>query len=175
MELETVRAITDWLNHATHGVNAKLATLPLDVGDTVPADILLIVDETRNAVVARDRFPAERPCITVRMHAEWVLEGEVMTVERNTEERGLPVLIRTMVSDALTATGFRDLYYYNRAIRQSLREFLKNDYAQSHRTRNDVAITLCQRILVARPYQDEQDKDLTSAQIVYLDVCDNAP
>lgn len=56
MIVAAVRQTADWLGDATHGVNALLASVPGDVGDTAPPNVT-IYDATRQDWVARGVIP----------------------------------------------------------------------------------------------------------------------
>ena len=67
MRLETLRALTAWLNDGTYGVNAQLASVPRDGSDALPADFALIAEATSNQYAARGQMPTEDtgllPCL----------------------------------------------------------------------------------------------------------------
>lgn len=173
MELSALRALTDWLNDATYGVNAKLAALDLDSGDSAPAALVTIADETRHPLVARRR-PPDTPSIGVWLHDKWDLEGEVFTVARDTVGEGIPVHIRIATSEAYTDRGIRTLYYYARAVRLSVRDWLRNDNIAA-RTRNQIAVEQASGITVYAPYKEAEDTPLCLSMLVHLQVRDHAP
>jgi len=52
MYLEVVRMVADWFAHATNGINAEIANVPRDGGDSAPTSLVAVLDETRSAILA---------------------------------------------------------------------------------------------------------------------------
>jgi hypothetical protein len=144
MILEIDRIVSTWLNGATYGANAMLATIPLDTGDTAPEDFALITDETQNGDVARDELPAESPSLSVSIDVAENVDGEVQVV---TAEGDVKLRLRVGLTNAATAEGRRDLSYRLRAIARSFRELMRAD--ESNRTRNGVYLEYCSTLTFA--------------------------
>jgi len=125
--LESVRIISDWLQDATYGVNAKLAGVPLDGSDTVPPDIVTFLEETTSGVVARGRLPEDEallPCLAVLQRGAVELPA---TVGTSHQEGDVPIAIWYGARDKDSEDGRKDAYYTMRAVRRSLRELFKDD------------------------------------------------
>lgn len=171
--LETIRMVTAALNNPTYGVNAQLPTLNLDSGDTTPADIPLITDETVNGEAARGRVPKEtRPVIAV-MLAEDV---DVPPEEANTGivDSEVKVDIRIATSDVETQRGATDQYYYMKAVERCMREFLNNTNA-ADRSRNGVLLESCTIMGSLRLHLPIDDEDIHGGIRVTLQVRDTQP
>ena len=172
MILETLRAVTDWLGDATYGVNAKIAALNLDAGDSVPPDVQTIADETRNGQVARQQIPANKPALMISLYEDATLVPEVMQSTRDGE---VVVLIRLAVENIETDDGARDSFYIMRAVEQSLREFHRNDYAATNRTRNGILIGPCVDMRQTTVYEPTEDGTVTSALLLRYQCRETTP
>lgn len=174
MFLETVRIVTDWLNDGTYGVNALLSALPLDGGDSVPA-VALITDETRNAVAARERFPAAAgPVITVHLARPAIIRTELQGAFRDAPD--VPVLIRYAdTNQAATDAGTKNALYTVRAILQSVAR-LMDQPGVTARVRNQVAIANVKEEVQHVPvFQDVEDKVITGGLVFSFYVRDKLP
>ena len=145
MILEINRIVSTWLNGATYGANAMLATVPLDTGDAVPADFALITDETQNGDVARDELPPESPSLSVSVDVAENVDGQVQVV---TAEGDVKLRLRVGLDNAATADGRRDLSYYLRAVARSFRELMRDQHADD-RMRNGVCLESCSTLTFA--------------------------
>lgn len=139
MKVAAVRMVADWLSGA-NGVNAKLALVPLDAGDTAPAGIT-VFDETRDAdtALARIKDRAGRPSVQVQSAA---LTSQLL----NSAQQGNPVGdfeltigIRVARSDDESEKGTRDLAYTEDAVITALRHFHRDDQIAA-RTRAGVVL-----------------------------------
>ena len=130
-----VRLVADWLGNASTGINARLATIPLDGTDVAPA-ALTVLDETRDLDTALGRLPeaTSRPCAQVALTAESEETPPSQSVP--TREFTATVGIRLALSNAQAASGARDLYYYAKATLESLRALHAAD--ETGRTRGQV-------------------------------------
>jgi hypothetical protein len=144
--LEANRIVADWLDDATDGVNALLATTPLDAGDTVPVDIATIADETRDNDVAREELPATLPGIAVSVDAVPLMEGQVMVVSRDAKVK---LRVRIGVENADSAEGKRDLSYYLRTTLRSLNRLFDAEANDAARTRNGMYLETCEEMTAA--------------------------
>ena len=149
MFLEVNRSLTDFLNDVTDGVNAQLDIMTteglFDAGDSQPADIDTIVDETRDLEVARRSPPLEasgddKPSLSVFI-IETVpfgapgISGGSAEVAQGTREITIQLAIRYYIHQPETDEAFRDAYYYARAVAKTIKAFNRN---QTARTRNNV-------------------------------------
>jgi hypothetical protein len=145
MHLEAIRAITDWLagttldyQGANQGVNAQLATVPLDVGDVAPDSVVFFGDATRDDIVAQQGLPVNAPAIYVSAASPAISDGEVIPGPPGVRDaRNLGVAIRYIRRDANTAAAFRDTGYTLRAVIKSLKQFCRSENAAA-RLRNSI-------------------------------------
>lgn len=171
MILETIRAVADALDNATYGVNAQLASVPLDAGDSTPTSVATITDATRDYLTAVGRLPQTRPCLTVALAEPVTMDGEVMQSDRNGE---VDLIIRYGMDDADTEQGVRDTFYTLRAVVQSLRDFNSNDNA-SDRQRNGIMVLECTNIRHLPPFTVVADDTMCSGLFVTFRVRDTQP
>lgn len=137
MHLEVIRAVADWLEDPTYGVNAKIDVLDLDGSDAAPADVAAILDETRDGIAALRSLPDDTtvPLLCVFMPSD----AQFSAVNQGKQDADtFPVWIAYLDRDTETANAIRDASYVLRAVRKSLNEFHKNGVAA--RTRNGIEI-----------------------------------
>jgi len=172
MMVEALRMIADRLTDATYGVNAMLASTPLDSGDTVPASIATgsILDATRDGNVARGRLPASLPGIAVTVREATGLENYPMAADA---EATLTVVIRFGLDKNQTEQGARDTSYYLRTIVRVLKAFHLAD--ASARTRNNIYLQSCETMQLVPLWQDLDDSIVTGAVVVTYHVRDYTP
>lgn len=147
-----VRIVADWLEHATYGVNAQVADVPLLSGDADPAS-LTIYDETQDKWVSRRRVPDAAdatasisfPCV-ICVLSDLTFGGGAGTVSDSgvIAEGTATVLIQVYNRDEDTANGIRDVMYWQRAIRGSLS--LLENAAETNRTQLNTRIMRSQAI-----------------------------
>lgn len=136
MILETVRVVSAALENLTYGVNAQLASLDIDSGDTVPTNIVTIGNETEDFLVAMGRVVTPFPSLSVALDGDADLDGEVLTTIRDAE---IPIAIRMGLSNDQAQNGLRDTYYYLRAVIKTLRDLSSNSNI-ADRTRNNICV-----------------------------------
>lgn len=166
MILEATRAVTDWLDDATYGLQARLTALDFDGSDTAPSGTLTIADETRDAQAALGRFPA-LPACTVSAQPVESLDGQAATY---THDADIPLLIRLARKDSAVEDATRDLYYTLRAAMATL-EALFDDRVVDHsarRIRNGVQLQHIVAMGGARTREELQDTDVTAAIAVTI-------
>jgi hypothetical protein len=171
MVLETLRMVTDALNHATIGVNAMLVSIPVDTDDVAPAAIDSIVDETRSVDVAVGQLPDEDSSLSVTLAESVTLNGDVMSDNR---DGSVSVLIRHSVKTDNVSEGIRDAFYVLRAVQRSLRLFNSNDWA-ALRVRNEVQVLECTGIEHVRLSEEYEDSIVIGGIRATFAVRDSAP
>lgn len=171
MILEVIRMVADALGHDEYGVNAKIAALPVDEGDSAPSTVVTIADETRNGDVARGRFPSGRPCLTVMLHQSVELDPEKQQGIRDGE---VDVVIRMVVEDVESENGNRDTYYVLRAVKQTIAAFMDNANV-ADRSRNDIQIKQVLGMQAVTQFQRVEDGIITAAIVLKLAVRDIQP
>jgi len=166
MILEVVRAVADWLEDATYGVDAKLAALTLDGGDSLPSGVLTVYDETRDDDAAIDR-PPEAPFLKVVAGEIRSLDGQAATY---THDADIPLEITIQRKLTSPAALVRDLYYTTRATLQSVEALFDPSIpaAVTACSRNGVQLQVIVTLSAARvaPSLD----DATGSAAVYLTV-----
>jgi hypothetical protein len=177
MLLETDRLTADWLNNVTvpgDGVNALLASTPVDSGDSVPANLATITDETRDENVARGQLPDVLPALAVSIDAIEDLDGQVVQVTRDGKVK---VRIRVGVSNAVTSDAVRDVSYYLRTAMRSLRKMFDQSSNALNRTRNGIYLETCDSMAEAIVWtKDQADTSIVTGYILAtLQLRDLAP
>lgn len=120
-----VRQVADWLAHASTGVNALLASVPGDGGDSAPASVT-IYDETREPWVARGIVPRAKtgtgPLLLVRGPDE--LAVPLFPTQENAGYADCEVLVvyvrRAPAASVESDDAVRDVYQTFRAIARSI-------------------------------------------------------
>jgi hypothetical protein len=178
MYLEPGRALVDWFQNATYGVNALAAAVPRDAGDSAPPTVAYFNDESRDPRVAEGYPPALLPAVVVQLigQAQWA--GEVQTVIRDGK---VSLLIRYLANartdgagTANMALGITDASYTMRGIVKSIRQWLDNaNYAA--RTRNGIAVLAADKIMPWNVSRNETDNIIVGNLVLTCDVRDTAP
>lgn len=139
MQLEVVRELSEWLLDTTHGVEAKLATLPVDSGVQAPQKVL-VVDGTKDHALAKGEQVARGTDLLVLVMADGptLLQGEkfrgsVFSVGRI--PIGMTVAHR---GPGEAATKVQDALHVLRALTLSVEKYFEQ--AEAARTRNEVVV-----------------------------------
>lgn len=141
-----VRQVADWLGDGTTGVNALLASIPKDVGDTAPASVT-IYDETREPWVARGTVPRAKtgtgPLLLVRAGDE--VELPIFPTQGSGGYASCEVVVcyvRRAPATGTTAVesddAVRDVYQTMRAVARSLA--LQYDTQEANPSRQSVCL-----------------------------------
>jgi hypothetical protein len=185
MQIETIRALADWLQYGTNtaagaangpgSVNALSAAVVRDAGDAAPVTITTFGDETRTPWCARREIPRESnlayPLLGVIVTDPSDLSGEVETIIR---DGTVSPTILYAHQQALTEQGLRDWHYTCRALQQSVRTWMLNVNA-SYRTRNSIIVQACMDMRVLPPFSTNGDVPFSGGLTLRLNVRDTAP
>lgn len=137
MELSILRSIADWLADGTNGANAEISNLDLDAGDSAPANVAAVKDETRHGEVARREYSQAGAAEL------WVIQSAPLVYEigqtQGSHDARMDVAVVHPLRDATTQNGARDAMYRLQAAMRSLRALLTPANVAS-RTRNQVVI-----------------------------------
>jgi predicted DNA-binding protein len=176
MILETLRMWTDWQGNPTYGVNAQLATVPLDGTDARPTTLVAISDETRNGPTARRRVPDTVPVLMSRLHQAATLDP---SVGPNTAIRDAEIQIATWYADnqLATETGNSNAYYVLRALERTLAKFLDPSIAIANtaRKRGNIEIFGATTLEHLTTFETVEDSDILGGLLVTFKVRDSAP
>jgi hypothetical protein len=164
--LDVLRATTDWLGDATHGVDAKLTALDFDGTDFKPTGTLAVGDETRNAKAANGQYPGDFG-LMVQVQPMDTLDGQSATY---THDYDVPLLLRLCRVDADAAAATRDLMYTLRATVQSVEALFNDTIAASvtARTRNGVQLQHIVSMGQALTREQREDNTVTAAIAVTI-------
>jgi hypothetical protein len=165
--LDVLRATTDWLGNATHGVDAKLTALDYDESDIKPTGTLTIGDETRNAKAGAGEYPSDTFGILVQVQQIETLDGQSATY---THEYDVPLLIRICRTDDNAAAATRDLLYTLRATVQTVEALFNESIAAAvtARTRNGVHLMFIVSMGQALTREQREDNKVTAAIAVTI-------
>jgi hypothetical protein len=160
--LDVLRATTDWLGNATHGVDAKLTALDYDESDIKPTGTLTIGDETRNAKAGAGEYPSDTFSCLVQLQPIESLVGQSAT---HTHDYDVPLLIRLLRADVDAAAATRDLLYTLRATMQSIDALFNESIAAAvaARTRNQVQAYALMSLSGALTREQRDDNKVTAA------------
>lgn len=176
MILETLRLLTDRMNSATAGVNAKLAGVPRTSGDAQPPSLALIADETRNLHAAFGRMPDQAtsyPCLLVSQpQVGNTLDPHAMAAAQR--DGSIHVLIRYGQLESDAVKGTRDLHYTLRALQRVIEDWMQTA-PESQRTANSVCVWHIEELVVQSAWADVGDKICTGGMLVTFRVRDLAP
>lgn len=165
MITESVRAIADFLEHATYGINAILPNVPRETDVTVPAAIT-IYDETRDPEIARDQVPNTLPALLVSTAATPIDQSNPAN-KPYPADMLVDVLIRYVVSRSQTDVSVAHSHLVVRAILKNINYFMQPAQA-ALRTRNQVQIWHVPRVSVANTYTSNDDNLTTQSVLVTL-------
>jgi len=163
--IEPVRILADWLEDATHGVNAKLATVPRDVGDAQPPAVT-VYDETRDDRIARGRVadPEDTlPAVYVTLrNAALLPESQVM----DDGFFNADLLIRYVTRQSDASRAKQEAFYTLRAAAWSVRRLHRLDGSHASRTRNSVVLTRVLTVSYEPTLEEVEDALLVGTLIV---------
>ena len=174
MQLEALQILTDWFNDVAYGVNVKLAGVPRTAGDSVPAQLQLIADETRNLEAAIGRMPADEadyPCLLLSQPPE----GNALDPHGHVgiRDSSITLWIRYGAMTAAAAAGTSAWHYTMRAIERSLEELFRQD--DSARELNSVQLYFIEAATTYPADPMTGDKVITGALQLRLRMRDIAP
>lgn len=165
--LDVLRMVTDWLGHATYGVDAKLTALDYDGSDVKPTSTIVIGDETRNEKVGAGMYPSETFGLMVQVQPMDTLDGQSATY---THDYDVPLLLRLCRQDSNPAAATRDLLYTLRATVQSVEALFNESIsaAVTARTRNGVNASVIVSMGQALTREQREDNKVTAAIAVTI-------
>lgn len=171
-----LRRITAALSDPTTGVNARLAAVPLDAGDTALPAVALIAEETTNPFAARGQLPesdSSFPCLLVGLGDG----GAEIDPHQKTAVRDgtLNVLIRYAARQVASATGAQQGYDTLRAVQSCLTAWINLDPNVALRAKNNIAIWYCERSQIVPLWEPVDDKVITGGLQLAYRVRDTAP
>lgn len=172
---EPVRILADWLGDATYGVEAQLADVPRDVGDSIPGGgTVTVYDETRDEEAAPGQFPDPGTGIVVTVGFQGSTMGDDAAAWNN-GHGAVRLLVRVGLRAANMANAKRDGNYVLRAVEWSLRLFRQQDPNASTHTRNSYRLTLLQEHEVVQWWEKVEDTLVTAALLVPFTAHDLGP
>lgn len=164
-----LRRITAALSDPTTGVNARLAAVPLDSGDTALPAVALIAEETSNPFAARGQLPeadASFPCLLVGLGdggADYDPHQKV-----GVRDGTLNVLIRYAARQTESAVGAQQGYDTLRAAQACLTAWINLDPNVALRTSNGITVWFCERSQIVPLWEPIDDKVITGGlQLAY--------
>ena len=166
---ETLRLAAAWIQHATYGVNAQLDNVPRDGGDTQPADVAIVADESQHEDSALGRAPATVPAIVITIESATMIDD---TVVHEVGDGEVVLNIRLFVADVDAKDAKRDASYYLRALSWCLRKWIVQDPGATTRTRNSVQVLAIGRMEFNALYETVQDRIVAGGARVTLTVRD---
>jgi hypothetical protein len=151
VHLEVVRALTAWLRDPVTGANAQLGAIPRDAdhaAGSVPAAVATVTcpyePDADGDACAKWLAPSQLPALYVTPDGPVVAEGEVATVNRQSEDVAVVVRFLAPGDDAASRAASA---YALRAVIRSLRGFNADTAAgRAARSRNGIQILTCSRI-----------------------------
>ena len=181
MRIETIRATADWLKDETNGVNALLPGVPRDSTDelppllaTGPDELACVYDATRHLWVRKRTDPPNLPCLYVMSEQGFEVHGEEMTGDHFDTKTPCIITIRYLASKNDEEQATQDGEYTLRAVKQSLRRFMLQDF-DTNRTRNGVGIMSLLRVMYYPITASVGESMVAGAVAAYFDLRDTNP
>lgn len=168
MLIDTARMVAAWLVHATHGVPAGLAGVPIDIGAT-RYDAVTVFDETNDEEAARLQAPDALPALVV--NTAGTLDDATVAVQPYPGDLTVDVVLRHIVRDSDTDQALAALDQGQRAIRRTMARLFTVAGNEAARTRNNVQLYQL-RAYRAELYRGNQDSILTMAHTYTIAVRD---
>lgn len=173
MLVETVEITRQILDHASMGVNQKLAGVPRFSGHAEPPQLSAVVSALDDDDVGRDQLPVNSPSLIVGSGPPFTIEGTSMTGDYADAEDG-GVVVQYATNDPDLAEATRDALYTMRAVLRSIREAMENAN-ESVRTANDVVVVSAREFRAGRRLITRQEGAIVAqADVIYM-VRDTAP
>lgn len=160
MLTDAVRIVADWLNDATYGVNAALASVPAD-GDVADAASVTVYDETRDPEIARQQIPDLLPALIVSTTAT-PTDMDRPAVRPYPSDASVEIGIRYATQRAATDRATTDADQVRRAVMRSLRQLFTTAAGEAARVRNQVQLYDWRSARVEL-YQSNEDTTVTCA------------
>lgn len=168
MDTDLVRILADWLANATHGFNAGLAAVPIDVDVTRAASVTLF-DESRHPEAARMQAPDTLPALVVNLVGG--SDQAPVALQPYPGDLEVPVLIRHIVRVTDTDDGLAALSQGRRAIRRSIGRLWTVSGNEAARSRNQTQLYSL-RSYRADVFRGNEDSILTMAHQYTMSVRD---
>jgi hypothetical protein len=167
-----VRILSDWSEHATYGVNAYLADVPLESGVNEP-DAVTVRNEFEDTQTARKQIPDDitGTCLL------WSLYDDPIS-QQNPSNRpwppdaSVPVLCRVAFNKADTADGARDASVIFRALWRSLGKIMNTSAGNTARSRNQVQLLHIESMDALTLYEARDNTLINAAVLVRCRVRD---
>lgn len=170
MWLEPVRMVADWLEHPVYGVNAILATVPIEAGDAAPPPVQDVRDETRDDDVAGDRLPTGvSPVLAVTAYTLDAITGQVSQGQRDFRPT---ILVRFGIREPRKARANTVASYIYRAAVRSLHALHENANVAA-RTRNGIHVYDCAEMRIIPALQPLEGSTASGGIIVTYNARDN--
>lgn len=174
MILESVRILTEWLGHATYGVNALLPTVPREGTVAAPAAVT-IMDSTRDARITRGHLPpltgTENPALLVSA-ADETITLVAPAVRPMPADAAVTMLVRYCTSDLDTARAECAASITLRAVARSLAQLFVTAAGESARVRSSVQLVGLTDLRLATLYEATDDTIVTGGVLATLRVRD---
>jgi hypothetical protein len=120
-------------------VNYLVNHIPKDSADSYPPTMSVILDETRNDMVASGRYPNTLPALIVTVNDNTKLNAETYSDVRDAD---VSLVIRYIQFDNANSNGTQNCLYTLRAVQQCLGTWMKSDNV-SQRVRNNIQVIEC--------------------------------
>ena len=176
--IEAVRMVMDFFEDGGSGalgiplhINTIAATVDRDGAETVPT-IASLVDDSRNGVTARRRWPqgASMPALLIfDMGTTWP-EG----VQQGLQDGVTSVGIFCVLDQSATEEAFEDLGYLMRGVRMCINDMAESAQ-ESDRTRNGIILTDLDGIEDTPPDVEIEDALVAAQMVVRWKVRDTSP
>ena len=173
MVLETLRMVQAGLASTSYGVNVQIASGSFANGDTGPAQVATILDETRSAELAQGILPTGMsvPAVVITLNNSPDLAPEV---ESGNRDAHIELAITVAVRDPNTETANTNTYYTLRAVEKALRQFLSNAHS-ADRALNSIQIVNATGMIHNKQFKNPDDGLITGSLVVTFLVRDIAP
>jgi len=172
--IEAVRMVMDYFDGtgSAQRIKAVVAAVDKDSGDSAAPTIASLVDDSRDGVTARGRWPqgATMPALLIfDMGTTWP-EG----VQQGLQDGVTSVGIFCVLDQSATEEGFEDHGYLMRGVRMCINDMAESAQ-ESDRTRNGIILTDLDGIEDTPPDVEIEDALVAAQMVVRWKVRDTSP
>lgn len=173
MYIEAAKIVSDWLKNANYGVNAMLATIPLESGDESPPAVQDILNEVDDIEATARRQPQNYPALVIVTDDPIIIDPTIGTgVKQKISD--LPVAIRYFNTETDLVRLRRQTMYTLRAIKKALWR-LDYNANQDDRTRNGVCLIKANQIIAMEIRETVGDATVVGALVATYEADDLDP
>jgi hypothetical protein len=182
MIVEIPDLIGEWLQNATHGVNALIPGVPRKAGDAAPDAITSFLISTRSGLAARAKLPNDPALYPLLVIGQDGPAGIDVSIRQGVwDSENFPLSVGYCVREVLSEVGVRDAGYTMRAVMRSIWRLFDPDNAAGAAARNNIhgnssiAVQSLTKMDIVDTVAELEDALILGAVRIELRVRDNQP